>query len=127
MQLNFAVFWQHFIYMSSSSAYDFLRFAAIGYFIHSFIFQMRLVQEAFRQQNVGVSRNSLRRRLLAFYLLLYLGLIVFFVWQEYALYHSIFILLVHGSVWLPQIHLTYVMNRRNSQPPISFYLGNTLA
>lgn len=48
MQLSFAVFWQHFIYITSSSAYNALRFVSIGYFVYSFIFQMRLTQEVFK-------------------------------------------------------------------------------
>ena len=41
------------------------------------------------------------------------------------LYNPYVVMLLHGSVWIPQIRLTYVMNRR-LQPPVTLWLGLTI-
>jgi len=45
---HFCLFWQHIIFVGIGSYYQFLRFPACGFFLQSFIFEMRLIQEVFK-------------------------------------------------------------------------------
>ena len=45
---NFGLFWQHFVYVGLGAYFDFMKIPAIGFFILSFIFQFRLLQEIFK-------------------------------------------------------------------------------
>ena len=48
---NFTIFWQHFVYAGQNTYYDFVRIPACGYFLTSFLFEFRLLQEVFKLQN----------------------------------------------------------------------------
>ena len=45
---HFTLFWQHFVFLSLGSFYDFMRLPACGFFVLSFVFQMRLIQDIFK-------------------------------------------------------------------------------
>jgi hypothetical protein len=45
---HFNLFWQHFIYTGMGAYYEFMRIPACGFFLQSFIFEFRLVQEVFK-------------------------------------------------------------------------------
>ena len=99
--LSFSIFWQHFVYITTSSAFNSLRFVSIGFFVYSFIFQMRLTQEVFKFQYQQLSPEVYRRALLCFFMALYAVLIIFFIWQDLVLYNFFVVLLLNGGVWLP--------------------------
>ena len=79
MIVNFCLFWQHFMFTNTSSVYDFLRFPAITFFVLSFIFQMRVLQEVIKTRYREEERRVLKRRFLIFYVIVYTSIIVFFI------------------------------------------------
>jgi hypothetical protein len=79
---HFCLFWQHFVFVGMGSYYEFLRFPACGYFLQSFVFQMRLIQEVFKVHYQDMQSNSaaVKRKLAVLYCSIYACFVSFFVY-----------------------------------------------
>ena len=124
---HFCLFWQHFVFVNIGACFDFLKFPGCAYFLHSFVFEMRLLQEAFKvhYQYLMMDPQALKRKLLVFYLGIYLGFIIFFIYQDVFLYDTQILLVSSGALWVPQIYHNYKRNCINHHPQMSFYLSQT--
>lgn len=127
MIVNFCLFWQHFMFTNTSSVYDFLRFPAITFFVLSFIFQMRVLQEVIKIRYREEERRSIRRRFIIFYIVVYASIIAFFIFQNLFLYNPIVVTLTQGCIWIPQIIQVYDNNRRAHQAEMASWVFLTLS
>jgi hypothetical protein len=105
------------------SYYEFLRFPACGFFLLSFVFQMRLIQEVFKvhYQNIIMDQAVIKKKMLSLYLGIYICFIVFFIYQDIFLYHPGVLMISNGSLWIPQIYHVYKKNIKNHLPSMKFF------
>lgn len=112
---HFCLFWQHIIFVGIGSYYQFLRFPACGFFLQSFIFEMRLIQEVFKGHYYAELQNDrlIRRKLLTLQCSIYVCFILFFIYQNQFLYNPLIVVFSNGGLWIPQIYRTYQRNSRS--------------
>ena len=124
---NFTIFWEHFVYAGQNSYYDFIRIPACGYFLTSFLFEFRLLQEVFKLQNQQHINDQvvLRRKFIVVYVGIYILFVMFFVYRDLIIYNPWVVILTCGTIWLTQIHQNYRCNLRNHQPSMGYYVALT--
>lgn len=126
---NFTIFWQHFVYAGQNSYFDFIRIPACGYFLTSFLFEFRLLQEVFKIQNQQLLNDPamLKKKFIIVYVGIYILFVLFFVYRDILIYNSWVVVVTCGTIWLSQIHQNYRCNLRNHQPSMGYCVSLTVS
>lgn len=101
---HFNLFWQHFMFTSMTTYFDFMRIPACGFFLQSLIFEFRLIQEVFKAHYHHLLRDdpeSFKKKLVFMYLILYACFIGLMVWQDIFIWNKFFTVISSGCVWIP--------------------------
>ena len=124
---NFIYFTIHFEIAIQKPYYHYLSLPAFWYFMVSFVFEFRLLILCWRAQYVlpnNFDTNTIRRKLVAFYIRFYFTCLLLYIFNTLIIYNSALLFMFNASIWLPQIYRNYKKRCRQT-PDMSFAVALT--
>jgi uncharacterized protein with PQ loop repeat len=78
-------------------------------------------------QDMQSNSAAVKRKLAILYCSIYACFVSFFVYQDIFLYEPLILIFTNGSIWLPQIHRNYRVNKKTHIAPLSFFMGLSMS